>query len=186
MSKKCLHCNIEINKDSFKCSWTYKRAKFCNSNCYQLYHSAKNIENKCEYCNKIYITRGSIGSKRFCSRDCRYKKSRTVGTKYIDKAGYIRVKTENGYVFEHRLVMSNYLKRELKPNEQVHHKDGNKTNNSIDNLELFNSNSEHIAFHAKIFKDKKEPLPFNRPESIKKRMESARLKNWVERKGCDY
>lgn len=175
MNKKCLHCHTEINKDSFKCSWTYKRAKFCNNNCYQLYHQAKNIENKCEFCGKIYIIRGSIGSKRFCSKECRYKKSRKIGNKYIDKSGYVKIKTENGYVSEHRLVMSNYLNRELEPNEHIHHKDGNKTNNNLENLELFKSNSEHIVHHAKLYKERKEPLPFNKPESIQKRVKSRRL-----------
>ena len=33
-----------------------------------------------------------------------------------------------------RYIMSNYLGRTLKPNEQVHHIDGNPLNNDIDNL----------------------------------------------------
>lgn len=33
-----------------------------------------------------------------------------------------------------RILMSNYLGRTLKPNDQVHHMDGNPLNNDIDNL----------------------------------------------------
>ena len=44
--------------------------------------------------------------------------------------------TLNGYVLEHRFVMSEYLKRPLEEWEDVHHKDGNKENNKIENLEI--------------------------------------------------
>jgi hypothetical protein len=53
----------------------------------------------------------------------------------------------SGYVYEHRLVVENYLGRTLKPNEIVHHKDGNKLNNSIDNLELCRTIAEHKYEH---------------------------------------
>ena len=46
---------------------------------------------------------------------------------------------------EHRLVMEEKLGRLLLPSEVVHHKDGNKTNNHPDNLELFSSNGKHIS-----------------------------------------
>ena len=39
-------------------------------------------------------------------------------------------------VREHRLVMEKFLGRDLMPNEVVHHLDGNKENNKIDNLYL--------------------------------------------------
>lgn len=56
--------------------------------------------------------------------------------------------TSNGYVLYHRVVMENYLGRLLYSDEVVHHKDGNKHNNTIDNLEVL-SNKEHSTLHAK-------------------------------------
>ena len=41
---------------------------------------------------------------------------------------------KNGYVFEHIVVLEEKLGRQLKPNEQCHHIDGNKQNNDPDNL----------------------------------------------------
>ena len=41
-----------------------------------------------------------------------------------------------GSILEHRHVMQRHLGRPLRPGEQVHHKDGNRTNNAISNLEL--------------------------------------------------
>lgn len=66
--------------------------------------------------------------------------------------GYVLVrKTEhpnnhNGYVKEHRLVMEFVLQRYLTPDEDVHHINGIKTDNSPDNLMLI-KRSEHISLH---------------------------------------
>ena len=49
-----------------------------------------------------------------------------------------------GYVQEHRLVVEEHLGRYLLPTEVVHHIDGNPANNSIENLELFSTNGEHL------------------------------------------
>lgn len=81
----------------------------------------------------------------------------------ISQEGYrlIRVNYEHpnqqagGYILEHRFVMSQHLSRPLHPNEIVHHKDHNKLNNHIDNLEITTREDHQKDHHTRIKKLKK-------------------------------
>ena len=68
--------------------------------------------------------------------------------------GYINVylpthplATTNGMVYEHVIIAEKKIGRYLNKGEVVHHLDGNRSNNCIDNLLVFADKSDHSAFH---------------------------------------
>jgi hypothetical protein len=65
----------------------------------------------------------------------------------------------------HRQVMEQHLGRKLRPNETVHHKDGNRANNKIENLELWSNRhgkgqrvEDRVAFYLSFLQDHPELL----------------------------
>lgn len=56
-------------------------------------------------------------------------------------------RTKNNYVLEHRVVVENHIGRLLEDDEIVHHIDGNKKNNAIENLELM-LKADHSRQHG--------------------------------------
>lgn len=60
---------------------------------------------------------------------------------------------QDGWAFLHRVVMAESLGRPLKPEEVVHHIDGDPGNNKISNLMLFPNNAEHRKYHGQQKRD---------------------------------
>lgn len=122
---------------------------------------------KCRYkkCNKFFqkrISNDPRSKNKFCSSICalgavRTKKHQIEAGKKgaltnilryrgTGVRGYVRENGEN----QHRVVMERKIGRKLRKGEIVHHKDGDKKNNSIRNLQLLKNQSEHIKLHLKL------------------------------------
>lgn len=100
------------------------------------------------------------------------KKIRKKGEGNVNNDGYIRKKCpKTGKLkFEHVLVMEKALGRELKPWEEIHHIDGNRRNNDLNNLLVFPDHASHLYWHAieKWYKETGRTDFWNRPGYVPK------------------
>ena len=117
------------------------------------------VEAVCSVCGERCFVRKHLQDKgpAICSHACTAKRKSLAhtGRKRRNSHAYIVVHRPDhpmsdkaGRLLEHRLIMAEHLGRMLGQREVVHHKDGDRQNNAIENLELMASNKEHAATHA--------------------------------------
>lgn len=150
--KACVTCSKEFTPSG-------PAAKFCSKACQ--YGTAV-----CRSCTKTFVKRDTSGAKSandnlYCSYECRWAdvRSRDSYGRYLNSEGYIVLNKnwsqrppskglnadgyvrlnlrKSGRVLEHRHVMEQELGRPLRSDETVHHKNGVKTDNRPENLELW-------------------------------------------------
>jgi len=67
------------------------------------------------------------------------RKKAINGMGHLNRLGYHVYTVDGRQVLAHRMVMAEHLGRELLPHENVHHRNGVKNDNRIENLELWST-----------------------------------------------
>ncbi len=107
----------------------------------------------CKRCGKLKRAEWYLKEKHCNWKGGRIEKgSGYVGIRLYPQDHYYSMTTRMGYVLEHRLVMAEHLGRILSSSEFVHHKNGIKTDNRIENLILLDKHT-HKTDYGKAFSD---------------------------------
>lgn len=183
-SKTCMYNRSKVIQACRKCGKIYsvppsrKGSGFCSTKCWYEWDGrpTAKIKKICPTCGKIFETWPAWDRKGvdFCSYKCVRKEPKYgeenqnwKGGRTLHSDGYVYIRmpehpfASNGYIFEHRFVMEQYLRENhpdhpalirlgenlyLSPDYEVHHRDEVRTNNRIENLEVLTS-SEHANLH---------------------------------------
>lgn len=92
-------------------------------------HSARGY---CEGHYKRYLAWGEVRA------DLPLKVQASPGSGTVHR-GYVKYRRDNQTIYEHREVMERILGRKLLPKENVHHINGDRSDNHPENLELWNT-----------------------------------------------
>ena len=107
----------------------------------------------CNSCGQIFRPWRKTG--RYCSRECLWKENGGWNRKpgpiwWKNNRGYIEgrvwIDGKRVQVKQHRWAVQNAIGRALFPNEAVHHKNGDRTDNRLANLEIM-PYGKHSAHH---------------------------------------
>lgn len=112
----------------------------------------------CGNCAKRFEERNDEGPKRFrerktCSISCGQMLRRDISgrTPTLSSNGYlIQYLKGGGRIYQHRQVMETALGRKLRDNEQVHHKNRNRRDNRLENLQVV-TQEQHLRLHQGFF-----------------------------------
>ena len=118
---------------------------------------------------------------KFCTRKCwsEHHNANPTMNKSMDSAGYERIAIAGKMVKIHRYLMSKKLGRELTQKEHVHHKNGIKNDNRVENLEIV-TQSDHLKEHWKDESFRSRIIPTLLKNTEKRKME-ARCRNRSEK-----
>jgi len=142
----CTHCAIEKTLEEYHkgrgtVNGRLKRCRKCWSKRKMELYKQQYAAGKFGYCEdcKTPLARSPKGRKQPHCQKCRFgENSWNWRGGHLNAQGYVMARREDrSPTFKHRIVMEGHLGRRLHKDETVHHKNGVRDDNRIENLELW-------------------------------------------------
>ena len=147
-TRTCEHCTQSFTTNKAR------KKRFCTPQCYADHVKSARDVKQCLECGSSFSVSKAFSSQKFCSRRCAdvSKPNETKGfvfRRHIDSHGYARInvpkaerelygiRSASSRFLEHRILMMRHLGRRLEDHEDVHHINGIRDDNRIENLELW-------------------------------------------------
>lgn len=139
-------------------------AKYCSRQCYAMakrgwrHPMNRRVARVCRTCRREFEVKrheALKGHGKYCSSACYPRRASAsrgaahhnwTGGRRINLAGYVEIRVDGRYRYEHRVVVERAMGRRLSRNEIVHHKNGDKQDNRLENLEVM-GRGEHTRHH---------------------------------------
>jgi len=154
-------------KQCFKCGKNFKgriESKYCSRECFFDFNFDRSTIKNCLNCGKDFKSIKCYerkGGSKYCSKPCFLIHSqKDAGFRKknykVNHRGYNEIwikgheKCHKRHICEHRFIMEQHIGRKLEHHEYVHHINGIKNDNRIENL-LITNKSEHRKLHCKKF-----------------------------------
>lgn len=141
--------------------------RYCSVACRVVGQGANKVSKPCVVCGKMMVKSASQAYLQTCSMECQAARRTKRPLERLhngkparkDSKGYVMVyepehpnKSFKGWQYEHRLVVEKALGRYLASDEHIHHINGTKDDNRLENLQVMDA-LDHARLSVNDFRD---------------------------------
>jgi endogenous inhibitor of DNA gyrase (YacG/DUF329 family) len=160
----CLQCDKDFYREPYLIS---QGQRYCSKSCADEASRRNQVTKVCPTCGTEFRKSPSQAVRIYCSKLCETKANikRPLGRMYNgrnvkkDNHGYVMIwepshprKAFHGWQYEHRFLVEKSIGRMLEKSEHVHHINGVKDDNRLENLEIMDAN-DHARLSVQDYRD---------------------------------